>query len=488
VTQQPMSLLTLAELLDATGGRLRAEPAGIVAAATLVGRVMTDSRHVTPGDLYWARPGGQDDDRASAQRAFARGAAGVVAAHHVVPPTGRWSVQVHDSQLALWQLASAARQQFRGRVVAVTGSVGKTTVRQMIHTVLSNDHHGVASPHNFNNQMGVPLSMLAWQPNHHYAVLELGATRQGEIDALAALCRPEIGIVTCVGPAHLAGLGSQKAVAESKAELFAALPADGYAILSADDPWTEPMRRRCHAQLILAGRSADADIVATNVNSGGGRLRFEIQRQTFEIPVWGRHYLTSALAAIAVGRLFGQSLPAMAAALGEFQALPQRCQINRQSGITIINDTCNASPMAMQAALELLRDFPARGRRVVICGDLLDLGPTAEQWHEQLGQNTVTTSAADLLIACGRHARQVVTGARDAGMPMANAVACRLAQDALPLVAQRLTPGDVVLVKGSCAEGMERIISAIGCQSEAAQNEGSDREIMDEAMHVARAG
>ena len=348
MTHKPWTLLTLADLLDATGGRLTAEPSGCVAATTSFGRVVTDSSDVTPGDLFWVLPGTQDREDNSAEHAFARGAAGVVAPYHVAPPAGRWSVQVHDGQWALWQLASAARKCFHGRVVAVTGSVGRTTARQMIHAVLSHDHHGAASPHNFNNQIGVPLSLLAWQPDHHYAVLELDATRQGEIDALAALCRPHVGILTGVGPTHLAGVGSQEAVAESKAELFAALPANGHAILSADDPWTQSFRRRCHAQLILTGRSADADIVARNVISGGGRLRFDIDGHAFEIPVWGHHYLTSALAAIAVGRLFGQDLPAMAAALREFQALPQRCQINRRGGITIINDTCNARPIAMR--------------------------------------------------------------------------------------------------------------------------------------------
>jgi UDP-N-acetylmuramoyl-tripeptide--D-alanyl-D-alanine ligase len=427
-----------------------------------LGRVVIDSREVQPGDVFWALPGKRHSGEEFAPDALRRGAAGVVVGSPCVsPPGGRWALLVDDTRQALWQLAQRQRKQFAGSVIGVTGSVGKTTTRQMIHTVLGCRWSGTASPRNYNNCLGVPLSMLAWNPSDDYAVLELGASQAGEIAQLAALCEPQIGVITRIGEAHLGGFGGRQTIAESKAELLAALPEDGLAVLNGDDAELVRLRRRSRAKAVWVGRTAECDLSATNVKSGGGRLNFDVDGQRVNVPVWGRHHLTSALAAYAVGKSYGLPAAEIAEALARFKPLPMRCEVSDLGGAKVIDDSYNASPTAMRAALELLRDFDAAGRRIVVCGDMRELGDEATALHRELGTEVVTLCGADLLVACGEHAEDVVAGARAAGMPGERAIACSDPLDAVPHVRRSLGRGDVLLVKGSRAVAMERIVAAL---------------------------
>jgi len=452
---------TLAQLYEAIGGQIRlAAGAARDGADTALGPVAIDSRGVNPGDVFWALKGTRHDGTDFAPEAFARGAAGAVVCHPVEAPAGCWAIAVDDPREALWQWAAWKRRQFTGTLIAVTGSVGKTTTREMIHAVLGTKLAGTASPRNYNNHVGVPLSLLAVEPDHDYAVIELGASARGEIAALAELCAPKAGVITHVAEAHLAGFGSLSAIAESKAELLGALPAGGTAVLG-EDVWLRPAADQCPAQVVWVGRGAECDLRATDVSSIGGRLSFRVGGCPFRVPVWGRHHLTAALAAVAVGRLLGLDLPEMAAALERFDPVPMRCQVIEAREATIINDTYNANPAAMRAALELLREFDAPGQKIVVLGDMAELGDQAARRHRELGKQVVTVAGADLLIACGDHARHVVAGARAAGMPRTKAIPCLEAADALPFLGQSLLPGDVVLVKGSRLMAMERIAEAL---------------------------
>jgi UDP-N-acetylmuramoyl-tripeptide--D-alanyl-D-alanine ligase len=345
-------------------------------------------------------------------------------------------------------------------VIAVTGSVGKTTARNMIHAVLGSKQCGTASPKNFNNQFGVPLSMLAMEPWHDYAVLELAASAPGEIASLAALAKPSLAVITRVGEAHLGGFGSSQAVAEAKLELLAGLADDGHAVLAGDDPW---LRRLAGAKnnITWVGRSLDCDLVATDVHSDGGVLRFNVDHCRLSVPVWGRHHLTSALAAVAVGRRFGLAMPEIAAGLAQFQPAPMRCQVTSLDGATIINDAYNSSPTSMRAALELLREFDAPGKKIVVCGDMRELGDAAANMHRQLGDEVVTLCGADLLVACGDHAQDVVSGARQAGMPRSKALAYQQPEESLEQLGQTINAGDVILIKGSRSLAMERLIESL---------------------------
>jgi UDP-N-acetylmuramoyl-tripeptide--D-alanyl-D-alanine ligase len=454
--------LTLSRLHEIAGGRLRlATLPPRHGEATLVREIVTDSREVRKGNAFWGLAGTRFDGAAFADEAFSRGAAGAVVGRYVQPPPGCWSLQVDDAQRALHTLARWNRRRMAGRVVAVTGSVGKTTTRQMVHAVLATRYDGTASPKNFNNHVGVPLSMLAIEPEHDFAVLELAASGAGEIGCLAELCEPQVGVITRIGDAHLGGFGSLDAVAEAKAELLAALPPDGSAVLPGDDPHLRRFAGRTRASVTWVGRALDNDVVATNVQSQNGALSFSVDGTRVTLGVWGRHHLAGALAAVAVGRIFGIDDAEIARGLSRFQPPPRRCQIHKVGGATIIDDTYNASPVAMKAALELLRDFDAPGRRIVVCGDMRELGEASGQLHEQLGERIVTVCGADLLLACGEQAHLVIAGARAAGMPRDSAVDCRHVEDVLARCPSELRPGDVMLVKGSRAMEMERLVDAL---------------------------
>ncbi len=462
---------TVHDLAKATSGRILPTRRIHDAATAAVGRIVSDSRQVSPGDVFWALQGPNYDGDCFLSDAFSRGAQGAVAARIEDPPENGWVLQVDDTQQALEQWARCKRRRFTGSVIAVTGSVGKTTTRQMIHTVLQSRLKGTASPRNFNNQWGVPLSMLSIEADHDYAVLELGANRAGEISTLAELCGPKVGVITQLGDAHLSGFGSRQGVAEAKAELLAALPASGQAVL-ADDSWLRIVSARCAAPITWIGTGPQCDLRAIEIQSRQGKLEFQVvcgkecnrdgrAAVRFSIPVWGRHHVLAALAAIAVGRMMGFDLEPIAAALTTYQAVPMRCEVTEIRGATIINDTYNSNPTAMRAALELLRDFDAAGRRIVICGDMAELGPQAIAFHWQIGKDIVQIGGAELVIACGRFARHVTAGARSTGLVRARTVPCDTLEDALPLVGQAVMPGDIVLVKGSRVMAMERVIDAL---------------------------
>lgn len=453
-------MATLTDLQNAVHGRRISAQDGGVDRDEPVGRVAVDSRRVEAGDVFWGLCGHRCDGSDFAGEAFARGAAGVVVTRPVATPEGRWALVVDDSLRALHDWAAWHRRRFQGAVIGVTGSVGKTTTRQMIHTVLSSKLRGTCSPRNYNNHVGLPLSMTAMEPHHDFAVLEMGASAPGEIATLAGLCRPTIGVITHIGDAHLGGFGTRQAIAEAKAELLDALPVEGCAVLG-DDPWLRRLRTRSAAPTRMVGRSVDCELIAKEVVLGQGTLSYMVRDVSFEVPVWGRHHLTAALAATAVGLQLGCTLEEAAETLRGFRPVPMRCEVTQVRSATIINDTYNASPTSTLAALELLREFDARGRRIVVLGDMHELGDEAAAIHRRLGAEAVSRCGADLLIACGNYAPYVVAGARAAGMSARRSLACRQPEETLSHLGQAILHGDVVLVKGSRALGMERIVQAL---------------------------
>ena len=446
-TCEQMAMNTLHDLHEAIGGNLK-PPVGVGADldAVPLGPVVTDSRDVVPGSLFWALPGEHHDGAEFAVEAFDRGAAGVVVNRPVDPPEDRWAIEVKDVHGALWNWAGWNRRHFSGTVIAVTGSVGKTTTRQMIHTVLASRFRGAPIPRNDVPRIGLALNMLRMERSHHYAVVELHGETRGEIGRLAELCRPQIGVVTQVADGHAGELERGLEIAELQGELLSALPSAGVAVLG-DDPMLRRVARSCRAPVIWVGRGTACDITASDVQWDHGVLNFTLSGCFFHVPIWGRHHLGSALVAVAVGRSMGLDLEQIAEALACFASVPSRCKVLEIRGATIITDSSAATPAAMRAALELLRDFDAPGRKIVVCGDMGEVDRNGMLTHRRLGSEVVTVCGADMLIACGDYASDVVAAARVAGMSPSRTIACRTSDEALPYLGQAILPGDVVLVE-----------------------------------------
>lgn len=441
------------------GGPTSTWPGTVAVGAQKQPSVVIDSRKVEPGSIFWALPGEQRDGADFIADAFARGAIGAVTSRRgLVPPPGCWLIEVADPLAALHRLAALYRERTAATVIAVTGSVGKTTAKELIRTLLSQRHATVASAGNHNNHLGVPLSMLGLEPGTQFGVFELAASGPGEIADLAALCRPHWGVITSVADAHLQGFGDSQGVTAAKAELAAALPGDGLLIANGDD---ERLRRWAAARkadaprICWVGRGANCDIRADHVRYREGQLEFRIAGIPFCVALAGRHFLPSVLAAIAVAVQAGWDLGDVADALVHFTGVPMRCEVSRVEGVTIINDAYNACPTSMLAAFRALWETPPAGRRFVICGDMLELGPQSPRFHAELGEAVVHTAGADGLLACGHFAQTVASAARWAGLSPQRVWASGDVQEALPQLAALLQPGDTVLVKASRAVGLE---------------------------------
>lgn len=462
-----------APLATATVNRIAGVPATTdapVEVASKLPPVVIDSRQAETGCIFWALSGTQCDGADFVSDAFERGAAGAVTARAgQVPPPGRWIIQVADPLVALHRLAAHLRQQTAATVIAVTGSVGKTTTKELIRTLLAAQHRTVASAGNHNNHLGLPLSMLGLQADTQFGLFELAASAAGEIGQLAALCQPHWGVITSVADAHLQGFGSYDGVAAAKTELAAALPADGLLILNGDDPrlrrWANAanVRRRRGAttqppfagRIIWVGRGADCHVRADHVRYREAQLEFRVGGVPFCVPLAGRHFLPNVLAAIAVALEACWNLSDISDVLVHFTGVPLRCEVSQVQGVTIISDAYNACPTSMQAALRALWETPQRGRRFVICGDMLELGAQAEQFHIELGEAIVYAAGADGLLTCGHWAETVASAAQAAGMRSERLWVAADYQRHLAELAAVLRPGDAVLVKASRALRLE---------------------------------
>ena len=425
-----------------------------------VRRIVTDSRVVEPGDLFWALQGPRHDGEAFVDEAFRRGAVGCVVRRRGEHAQG-FLIRVPDPGRALLELARWYRRQRSALVVGVTGSVGKTSAREMIYSVLATGGPGIRSRRNYNNHVGLPLSLLDIEPHHRFAVLELGASAPGEIAELAEVCSPTIGVLTAIGHSHLEGFGCLGGVLRAKGELLEALPHDGVAIVNGDDPAALKAAKRAECRVVRFGCGPDNDVVAVDVQTKPEALTFTVDGRRYSVPVAGRHFVTAALAAIAVGREFGLDDAQIAEGLALSEIPPLRSSVEKIGGVTILNDAYNSSPESARAALELLGDWPASNKKAVVLGDMLQLGPEAAKFHERLGADVAGRSEAGLLLVCGEFASDVISGAVRAGMPAEQTAICDGPYQAAERLADWLEAGDVLLVKGSRATAMERVVEAL---------------------------
>ncbi|MBU0513557.1 MAG: UDP-N-acetylmuramoyl-tripeptide--D-alanyl-D-alanine ligase [Proteobacteria bacterium] len=431
--------------------------------------VSTDSRTVAPGELFVALVGPRFDGHDFIAPALTAGAAGaIVQAGRVT--RGDWPalvcrIEVTDTLRALGELARRVRQDFTGPLAAVTGSNGKTTTKEMLAAILARRQQVLKTEGNLNNLIGLPLTLLRLAADHSAAVVEMGMDRPGEIARLTEIAAPTLGLVTNIGPAHLAGLGGVEAVAEAKGELFEGLSPIATALINADDPRVVAQARRCRSTKVTFGFAAHADVRAENPTSGpaGSRCRLvtEAGHQEIALPLIGGHNLMNALAAAAAALTLGRSLEDVAAALATFQPVAGRQSVRRLTrGVTLIDDTYNANPASMAAALRTLSEVRGDGRGLCALGDMLDLGDAALEAHRRVGR---MIGALDLgpVFLLGGWAEEVAAGARESGLSR-NGVNILADHDQLAdRLKRELAPGDTVLVKGSRATAMDRVVAAI---------------------------
>jgi UDP-N-acetylmuramoyl-tripeptide--D-alanyl-D-alanine ligase len=327
-----------------------------------------------------------------------------------------------------------------------------------LYAALSPQFTGLRSPASFNNAIGLPKSLLAIESDHEFAVLELGASRVGEIRELTAIAQPEIGVITAIAKAHLESFGGLHGVIEGKGELLAALPETGFAVLPGDDPITRGMSSRANCRVLFVGEQTGNDLRATDVIAGGD-LQFVAEGESFRVPIVGRHHLTNALLAIAVAREVGVPLDLVAEGLATFQPLTGRCRTLAVGSWTVIDDCYNASPLAVEAACRMLAGpaWPKTARRYLVLGDMRELGPVAGEEHRAIGRLCGELRLSGVL-AFGDHAADVAAGANRHGLPPGRLVATRSLEVLLAVLDCWLEPGDVVLVKGSRAMQMERVV------------------------------
>jgi UDP-N-acetylmuramoyl-tripeptide--D-alanyl-D-alanine ligase len=452
--------LTLAEVAAATGGTLAggADPAAVV-----TGPVVADSREVVPGSLFVALPGERSDGADFASTAVASGAVAVLAGRPVDVPC----VVVDDALRALGALARTVVERLRPTVVAVTGSSGKTTTKDLLAIVLSRLGPVVAPPKSYNTEVGLPVTALQCDETTRVLVMEMGARGVGHIAYLCTITPPDVSIALMVGSAHLGEFGSREAIARTKGEIVEALRPDGLAVLNADDPLVSAMAGRTAAAVRRFGESPDADVRASEVEvDGSGRASFLLGDETgtarVSLRLVGAHQVTNALAVATVARHLGMPLPDVAAALSEATPTSRwRMEVTeRADGVTVINDAYNANPESVRAALKALVGIAGPRRSWAVLGEMRELGEASLSEHDAIGRLAVRLDV-DRLVAVGEGARALHLGAAHEGSWGRESMWVPDVPAAVALVTAEVQPGDVVLVKGSRAVGLEALAQAL---------------------------
>lgn len=472
-------MLTLADALEAL---TKVHPPH---AAIPIADAVVDSRQATPGCLFVALPGENRDGHDFVPDAFQRGASFALIEHDIPGsfPTldvrgGRLTetalpglplcLRVDNTLTALQQIARHWRRQLDLRVIGVTGSVGKTTTKELIAAVLGQRYRTLKNIGNLNNEIGLPLTVLRLGRSSQRAVLEMGFYVPGEIAFLCDIALPHVGVITNIGTVHAERAGSQEVIARGKSELVQALPPapDGVAILNYDDPWVRPMAEKTRAQVFFYGLSPEADLWADQVvglGLEGIRFRLHFRNETLHVrvPLIGRHSVHTALRAAAVGIVEGLTWQEIFDGLRQGHTQLRLVTVRTTSGALILDDTYNAEPESMLAALNLLDELD--GRKIAVLGDMLELGPYERQGHEIVGSRAA--QVVDRLVTLGERAHIIANAARKAGMKKASVVELDTIEDVVAWLNRNLSVGDVVLIKGSHGLHMERIVAALEIQS-----------------------
>lgn len=443
-----MAKITLAQAAAWCGGRVEEKYKQIC-----FNGASNDSRTIRPGQLFVALTGARDGND-FVPAAFQRGAAAVLTSKHL---EGYPAIRVDDPRVALGQIAGKLRRHLGFRVVGVTGSVGKSTTKEMIAAVLEGDFVVSKTPANFNNDLGLPMTILGMGEDTQVAVLEMGMSHFGEISYLSHIAKPDIGVITNIGTMHMENLGSRAGILQAKMEITHGMDDDGILLLNGNDALLAQEQEDIAARVAYFGReNMECHIWAEQVKQEEQGLSFTVvtptRRFAVTLPLEGEHYLLDAMAAVSVGLCLGVSPQRMADRLSRFRNMAGRQEIFQAKGCTIIKDCYNAGPESMEAALKVLGN--RHSRRIAVLGDMLELGDCTQDAHRQVG--ALAAELADVLLAYGPNSDLVTSSAREKGMVDSFAFTDRKA------MAQKLSaiakPGDVLLFKGSHGMHMELVL------------------------------
>jgi len=454
--------LGITDILSATRGTLLAGEA-----SACVRDVVIDSRTVGPGSLFVPLRGSRHDGHAFIENAFTQGAAAVLTEHSDASQMEKYPgalIGVENTLRALGDIAACWRRTFRLPLIGITGSNGKTTTKEMTAAIIGRSRACLKNEGNFNNLIGLPLSVLKLNDAHRAAVLEMGMSEPGEIRRLAEIAAPTIGVITNVGPCHLEQLGSLEAVAGAKGELFEALGPGDVAIVNSDDERVRTLGAATRARVITFGLAA-GDIHAADIRSGdAGGSAFDLYIGNAYVPVRlamdGAHFISNALAAAAAAHAAGIGIDDIAAGLCASAPVAGRMQRIERGGLRIINDAYNANPVSMRAALTTLAGARGSGRAIAVLGDMLELGERSADYHRETGA-CAAEQGIDLLFVLGAFSRDVCEGARSAGLPVNRMCAYASLDGLASALADAVRPGDVLLLKGSRRMQLEKLLDLL---------------------------
>lgn len=458
-----MEFLTFAELLRITGGKWIQQPSQ--SEELLLKPIQgfsTDSRKLVAGECFVALPGEHYDGHKFVGDAIQKGAGALLLANLPQLPSSLplpLIIQVASTVKALEDVARFYRARFSSVYVGITGSVGKTTTKELAAQILKVSHKVLWSQKSFNNQLGVPLTLLQLTAEHQVALLEMGTNAFGEIAHLTDIVKPNIGVVTCVAPTHLEGLGSIAGVEKAKAEILAGMDSRGVFITNGDDPACLRIAGMFKGKVVTFGCGDGVGLRATNLRSDVDGFSFVCANMNWPVPVLGKHNVYNVLAAICIAREIGIPLGELPARVATVKLPSMRMERKKFGPITVISDCYNASPKAMLAALELLQDLPAR-RKVAVLGSMLELGEASWDLHYQVGQKVVG-AGVDMLWVVGPEAIALVEGAKQQGMTAERIVHCATTEKAAAQVVRTLQDGDVVLLKASRRLQFELILQKL---------------------------
>lgn len=427
--------------------------------------VSTDSRQIKKGEVFFALKGERFDGHDFVGAALAGGAVAAVVARRTEGISRGGLILVPDPLKALQDLALYHRQTvFKGELIGITGSSGKTTTKNLVARVLEAKFKVWKSPGNFNNEIGLPLTLLNLNPEHQVVVVEMGMRGRGEIASLCRLARPTAGVITNIGTAHLGRLGSVENIALAKRELLEALPQGGLAVLNGDDPWCRRLPEGLPVRAVFYGLENQAAFQARDIRMRGLEgvefvVRFPEGEAKVRLPVPGKHNVLNSLAALAVGYFLGVEMDDMVEKLLEWPAESMRQEfLPGPRGSLIYNDTYNANPESVLAALEVLKELP--GRKIAVLGDMLELGEKAPELHRKVGKQ-VLEAGITVLVTVGELALEIAAGALDSGMPKEQVFSFLHPREAGQFLAHYLQPGDVALLKGSRAVKLEQVLEEL---------------------------